>query len=240
MDPHTPHANVWDTGCWSKVQAATFDFMTRHIMARMAAGFSFEGKTVLELGCGTGRLGYLALQRGARRVTLVDSSQKAVELARALFSGVPAAAYEIRAADILAAADIPPHDMVFSSGVIEHFRADERRAVIEKHLALAGQDCLIVHPTDTLYNRLFSVFPPAVKRYGFQLPFSDEEMDRYLRQAAGGCTWRHERFYFFYTVPGLHNCRINQWLDRTALGTRWGKLTLTHVKRGAPAGPAAA
>jgi len=81
--------NVWDSGRWSRVTEVTIDFMTRYIIEHMLERVSFSGKTMIELGAGTGRLSYLALRYGAKKVTLIDSSRKAIELSKCLFEKEP-------------------------------------------------------------------------------------------------------------------------------------------------------
>jgi SAM-dependent methyltransferase len=225
--------NVWDSGRWAGVREVTIDFMTRYIFEEIVRRFPPAGQEILELGCGTGRLGWLLLKGGAAHVTLVDSSRRAVELARTLFGREDPSRYAIVEADVESAGTGRRYDLVFSSGLIEHFRGDGRRRVIRQHLARARRACIMVHPSDTLYAALFNRFPPAVRRYGFQRSFSLAEIDGHLASLGGVASWHHARFHFFYTVPLLHNREgLNRAADRV-LGR--GGLTLTHVlMKGAP------
>jgi len=222
--------NVWDEGRWADVTEVTIDFMTRYIIEQILNVVSPKGKTVLELGSGTGRLSYLLLRHGAKKVTLLDSSKKALELTRGLFRDVPSEQWETVEAEILEFNPGKKYDIVFSSGVVEHFMTPETRAAsIHKHLDL-GRECVILHPTDTIYNRLFCKFPPAVKLYGFEVPFSDEEMESYIAQRPEFSKPEHRRFHYFYCVP-LHNfSAANRFIDHTVLGRRSG-LTLTFTFR---------
>src|SRR3989344_3796063 len=52
-----------------------------------------EGKTIADLGCGTGVLGVGALLMGARQVWLVDSDEKALETAKNNLSKVKSEGY---------------------------------------------------------------------------------------------------------------------------------------------------
>jgi predicted RNA methylase len=76
-----------------------------------------EGRTVLELGSGTGKLSIELLRRGAAAVTGVDLSPRSVELSasRAADAGfADRARFEVGDA---AAASVRPHDMVVSDKV---------------------------------------------------------------------------------------------------------------------------
>jgi cyclopropane fatty-acyl-phospholipid synthase-like methyltransferase len=223
--------NVWDTGKWATVDEVSYDFMTRYIFEKMSSRFSFQKKRILELGCGTGRLSYLALRDGAASVTLVDSSIKAVALARGLFVKESPDSCNVIHSDIYEFATNERYDLVFSSGLIEHFRNDDRYRIVKKHTDLSLADCIIIHPTDTVYSAIFHKLPPAIKLYGFQQSFSDEEMSRYLKRIVRVKNFENIRFHPFYTVPLLHNFEaVNRFLDRLSYGKVFGGLTLTHVK----------
>lgn len=220
-------ANVWDTGRWALEDVARVDFMTEYCFRTLAKHVDVAGKSILELGAGTGRLSYLCLHHGAASATLVDSSRRAVELARGLFHGDPRA--RIVEADLLSYTPDAPHDIVLSSGLIEHFRGPERAEVIRRHVAAARECAAILHPADSLYFRLFAALPLAKKWYGYQEAFSLAEL-RAAAAAAGARLAVHERFYLFMTIPLLHNARINAKPWAEALARRWGFFELSVLR----------
>lgn len=223
--------NVWDAGRWAKEEKVTLDFMTRYIMEQLSTVVSFDNKSVLELGAGTGRLSYLILKAGARKVTLVDSSKKAIQLATSLFSNENRHKYEIIESDILNFSPRESFDIVFSSGVIEHFKNEQRLEIIFKHWELTREHCLLVHPTNTLYAAVFNRFPLAVKLYGYQKSFSPAELDGYLSRLQCVKAAHHRRFHACYTVPVLHNNAIlNRLLDKS-WGKKYGGLTLSYLSK---------
>jgi len=223
-------ANVWDQGRWLKENHVCIDFMTRYILKHMLSFVDIKGKTTIELGCGTGRLSYLLLEQGAAHVTLVDSSRKALELSAGLFSHVDPERYTILDADILNLDRNTQYDLTFSSGVIEHFKHEDRFEIIKAHVDASRSHCLIGHPTATLYNKLFCIFPPAIKLYGFQKPFSFAEIDEYINRIERVASFEHRRFHPCYTMPGLHNFRLlNELLD-SASGYRVGGQAMTHIQ----------
>lgn len=223
--------NVWDEGRWKGVANVSVDFTTEYILERMVSCVSPERKTVVELGAGTGRLSYMLRKHGAAKVTLVDNSRRALELSRRLFEGEPAGTYEIIDADALGYSSPQRYDLVFSSGLIEHFEDGQRFEIIKRHVDLTAQDCIIVHPSNRLYNRVFDRTPMAIRLYGFALTYAEEEINSYLARLDRVRRVSHERFHFFYTVPLLHN---RPWLarscERTFLGNAWGGLVLTHIR----------
>jgi cyclopropane fatty-acyl-phospholipid synthase-like methyltransferase len=225
-----PRENIWDKGRWKGVTEVTLDFMTRYIFEHMLVCVDPKGKRVLELGAGTGRLSYLFLQAGARKVTMLDSSEKALALAKGLFKNTAPDRYDIVFSDVFDYASDESFDIVFSSGLIEHFQGDNRRRILEAHLASCARDCLILHPSNRLYNRIFDRTRMARRRYGVAQTYPDAELAAYFADMPRVEQIRHQRFHFFYTVPLFHNLEtINRWCGKTFLGKDWGGLCLTHI-----------
>lgn len=226
-----PEKNIWDEGKWAEVNEVNFDFMTLYIFEKMAAAASFYKKRVLELGCGTGRLSYLALKNGAAHVTLVDSSFKATALAQSLFAAEDPQQFAIIQSDIFEYGTNDRYDLVFSSGLIEHFQGTDRARIVKKHLDMSSAGCLIIHPSDTLYASVFNRLPQAIKLYGFQQSFSENEISSYLMADSRVENFANMRFHPFYTVPVLHNFEtLNRTIDRVGGGKSMGGLTLTSIK----------
>jgi cyclopropane fatty-acyl-phospholipid synthase-like methyltransferase len=85
---------------------------------------SFEGKTFLDIGCGSGLFSLCAFRLKAERVISVDINPESVACARQLWEseGKPDN-WEVREASILdldSMADIPKCDIVYSWGVLHH------------------------------------------------------------------------------------------------------------------------
>lgn len=223
--------NIWDEGRWAGVDHVEIDFMTRYIIERITARVDLAGKRLLELGSGTGRLSYLLLRAGAASTTLVDNSRKALELSRALFRDEAPECYAIEDADVFEFAPDGPYDLVFSSGLIEHFDGEARQRIVDIHLQHAARDVLILHPSNRLYNRIFDRTPMAQRRYGFARTFSEAELTERIHKTRPGATIHHERFHLAYTVPVLHNLEpINRAVSGTAIERAWGGLCLTHAR----------
>jgi 2-polyprenyl-3-methyl-5-hydroxy-6-metoxy-1,4-benzoquinol methylase len=226
-----PTASVWDQGRWAHQLEVTLDFMTHYIMEHVFAVVSPKGKTILELGSGTGRLSYLMLQAGARKVTMVDSSQKAVWLSRSLFADVDPAYYHIVPLDIFEYTPDERFEIVISSGLIEHFQGPMRAAILKAHVDHAQAECVLVYPSHRLYNRMFDRTPMARRLYGFAQTYPEDELDGYLRSLARVRTVRSKRFHIFYTIPVLHNNeRLNRLFSDTFLERSGGGLSITYVQ----------
>ena len=89
------------------------------------------GPAILEAGCGTGRIS-LRLARSGAQVTCLDATEEALELARAAFGEVPATFLK---ASIFEIPEMEPQDLIWSSGVLEHFHPEEQRTAIAQFVA---------------------------------------------------------------------------------------------------------
>ncbi len=88
------------------------------LMLEALAGAGLEGSSVLDLGCGQGPFSLAVLEHGAERVTGIDLSPMAIEVARARAA---AAGLGDRARFLVgdaAAEDVPAHDVVVLNRVI--------------------------------------------------------------------------------------------------------------------------
>lgn len=82
-----------------------------------------DGKTVLDVGCASGRFAFQLLEAGAARIIGLDISADAIEIAnrQASISGL-AGKSEFRVADLIHPKDpLPAVDIVTALGVIEYF-----------------------------------------------------------------------------------------------------------------------
>lgn len=188
---------VWDR-TWSSRERVIFDLNTRAIFENIAKEISFEGRTVLELGCGSGRLSYLAYQAGAKELTLADFSEEALRIAKTLFSGVDKVTFI--QANLLNLNLPQKYDIVFSSGVVEHFKDEELPLAIEAHAKHSRQYVAIVVPADTVFNKRRSVSPKNIQLYGYWKPLSLSRMGEVFKN--GGIQIKeNKKFHVMYGVP---------------------------------------
>lgn len=190
---------VWDRS-WSGRSRIAFDLNTRMIFENVAKEISFEAKKVLELGCGSGRLSYLAYQAGAEELTLVDFSDAALTTARNLFNEVNSVTFV--KANLLALDLVEKYDVAFSSGVVEHFKDEELMLAVKAHANYSRNYVAIVVPSDTAFNNRRAASAKNIKLYGYQKPISPEQM-RGIFEEVGITVQVIKRFHFMYGVPIL-------------------------------------
>lgn len=159
------------------------------IVERLERAFgSIRGITTVELGSGRGDLSALLAERGAT-VTLVDSCETALNQARVRFDRLGLTATYQRA-DFLDAAfpDGRQYDLSLSSGVIEHFKNDDRTRTVRSHfdvLAPGGMTVISVPHAHCPPYRLWKLYLELRGwwPYGMEIPYTKRELARRTRDA---------------------------------------------------------
>ena len=110
----------------------------------------WEGKDVLEAGCGIGMDGMQFIRAGAR-YTGMDFSPTALEIARHRFDTAGVSASLVRGSIAEMPFDAGSFDLVYSNGVIHHL-PETRRVVGEMHRVLrpGGQATVMIYHRDSL------------------------------------------------------------------------------------------
>jgi len=147
---------------------------------------SVQGLRTIELGSGRGDLSLLLAQAGAR-VTLLDASERALDQARVRFDRLEANAEFVRA-DMLEGGEVARgrFDVSLSSGVIEHFRGQDRNGVLRRHLDVLKPGGLAIVSVPHAHCPPYRLWKFYLERrgwwpYGMEIPYSRREMLRRSR-----------------------------------------------------------
>jgi len=138
-----------------------FTFVFSRMLRSLLEGMDLGGKSVLELGAGTGFLTRWMMHEGGASGVLVDSSADA----RRAYDQLPEeskARIEYVMADLFAYTTDRRFDIACSNGVIEHFtdKTEVLRAH-RRHLADGGSILLLV-PMDTPLTRIYYELHPEL------------------------------------------------------------------------------
>ena len=135
-----------------------YRFDKLHYLPRLVDFNGFRGRELLEVGCGIGT-DLLRFARGGARVTGVDLSQTAIDLARRNFElhGVTAVDLRVANGEALPFADAS-YDVVYGHGVIQ-YTANPERLIAECHRVLrpGGQGIFMVYNRVSWLNALSKV-----------------------------------------------------------------------------------
>ncbi len=142
----------------------------------------------------------MALEAGAVSATLVDSSPKALSMARQLFG--EAVEVEFIEADFRELRLEKKYDIVFSSGVLEHFSSAERPEIVNLHRRFSRRTVMILVPAGPHYNNLRMRLTKTIRLYGWQRPLSRRNM-RQLFLETGIAVRVNRRFHPLYAVPRI-------------------------------------
>lgn len=168
-----------------------------------------NGKSVLDVGCGTGRLARFLARRGAT-VTGIDFSEKAIALARQTATS-PNPAYRVQS--VFDLEDVAAYDLIFSWGcvVMATTRRDELlKALKGLHRSLKpGGQALLLEPVHRgfvhrVLNMDVAEFCDVMREAGFTVRWVRQMHFWPMRFALAFLRWPA-----FVTVPLYH---LGQWL----------------------------
>ncbi|HZN26065.1 MAG TPA: class I SAM-dependent methyltransferase [Burkholderiales bacterium] len=99
-------------------------------LAETMGGIVPAGSRVLEAGCGSGQTSLALARLGRYEINLLDFSEEALQYARRVFerAGIPA---RFEAGDVLRGDGHPEHDLVFNSGVLEHYSFEDQVSFLQ-------------------------------------------------------------------------------------------------------------
>jgi len=136
----------------------------------IAKNYDIKGKTICEIGSGTGlTLAYLK-KMGAGRCVGIDYSDEAVKVAREINP-----ICEFIQGDTFGLNNVSDNsfDLVYSQGFLEHYTKEEQLRAISEQKRISRDCLLIIVPYDIFYFRwLFAIN----RLLGRTTTFSDEEM----------------------------------------------------------------
>ena len=166
--------STWDATTYDRV-ADPQERWAREILERSAIS---DGQTVLDAGCGSGRVTKLLLERGAR-VVAVDGDASMVAKAReTLPDDVP-----VLHQDLLDLELDEPVDVVFSCAVF-HWITDHERLFARLHAALGPGGRLVAQCGG--HGNIANVLSVVGERPGTWLYATAEDTERRLRDAGFG------------------------------------------------------
>lgn len=212
-------------------------------LARLTAAFGrIDGLNTIELGSGRGDLSVLLARRGAN-VTLFDASDRGLDQARRRFDRLDLPA-RFERGDMLGALEAQrgQFDVALSSGVIEHFRGDERTQVIRAHhdvLVPGGMSIISVPNAHCLPYRLWKVYLErrGCWPYGMEIPYTKRELLRRagragFAEADASCMALWQSISAHWGRSVFH--KQVDWDDRRSLWDRsMGLVLLMFARRGA-------
>ncbi len=171
---HTDSFEHWDRGWAFHHAPLRISYIYEQIFEEIIKNLDVKGKSILELGCGSGTISYLARLSGAADITLLDASSEALKIARQHFKSHENVTY-IHSTIEEAQLD-KKFDIVWSSGVVEHFKNEELIRCVSRHKDFSKDKVCIIVPASPHYNDYLAKQQRHIQRWGYERPISKKRM----------------------------------------------------------------
>jgi SAM-dependent methyltransferase len=169
---------------------------------------AFEGKSVLDAGAGTGLLSLELAKRGAN-VTLLDVAPEALAIAGRHFEDQGQTAAFVEGSILNLPFEDASFDLVWNTGVVEHFHSNERRQAIAEMLRVVKPTGVVVTINPSATGKIYRFAKQRAERrgtwdVGFEAPIEtlsgEVDSSRYsLEEVREG--WFMQLAFFKYLVP---------------------------------------
>ena len=167
-----------------------------------------SGKRVLDAGAGTG-LSSLPLAKRGAEVTLLDIAPAALEIARVYYDEQGQKASFVQGSIFEMPFPDDEFDVVWNTGVIEHFNPEQRAAALREMLRTAKPDGIVITLNPSAHASIYSFAKRQAERrgtwdVGFELPIGslrhDIDLSAYeLEEMRAG--WFMQLHFFKYLLP---------------------------------------
>lgn len=148
---------------------------TRYVLAILERHLGdFRDLTVLDAGSGTG-LNSLALAARGAKVTLLDVAQEALDIAKAYYDEQGLEAEYVKGSIFELPFPDESFDVVWNTGVIEHFEPEERRLAVREMLRVVKRSGTVITINPNAGARIYRFAKDWAERHGrwdvgFELP----------------------------------------------------------------------
>ncbi len=163
---------VWSQYWESVEKVDSWDSLSEIILLTLQREFhGIRAHSILEAGCGTGRISHQIALTGAE-VTCLDITHEALELAKATFGEAPGHFVQ---GSILDMPKDRSYDLVWNAGVLEHFKPDDQRKALGEFVSLVpaeGRVIILTPYSGSVLYRLGKFLLEKLGRwpYGVEIP----------------------------------------------------------------------
>ncbi len=142
-----------------------FNYEMNIIMSLLNTSRKINCEKFLDIGCGEGEY-LIALSRCFKSGKGVDSSQKAIELAKRNIKNSKVANVVVEVCDLLNICEHNKYDVIFVGGVLMYISDDDLQIAIDKLKNLLRDDgVIILRESVATYKKFKRKNPPTIYRY---------------------------------------------------------------------------
>lgn len=170
----------------------TFKIREAHL-SKLVQGMNVRGKTILDIGCGSGQLA-LNLARQGAQVTGWDISPAMIAICQKKAKNLGLKAnFEVKD---LVNARIPKVDIIFNIAVIEYY--EDFKPILEKMLAATGKTLVLTDARFIWWRALLRRFLARIKN--FPIYYHDPEKIKMVARANGFRLKKEYNLHSFRTL----------------------------------------
>ena len=151
--------------------------------AKLMLDNNLKVKSCVEFGAGTGQYSLILKKLGLiETATLIDWDKNVLGMAKDLFTAFHEKC-EIIEADLLKFNSGKKYDLCISGGLIEHFKGDEQKRIVDLHKSIARYSILeypFNTPTYWIMRTLMTIKNGFSWPFGYEKPFSREDEEKFF------------------------------------------------------------
>ena len=134
---------IWDKVWLDKNNLIEWDYLSQVVLDVLLEESPEKKQTIIEVGSGSGRISHKLGQLGAK-VTLLDISNQAIQEGKQLFQHTQTPCKLVRGSLFQIPLHESSYDVVWNSGVIEHYLNDELRLSIKEMARVSREKGIVI------------------------------------------------------------------------------------------------
>tara|TARA_B100000315_G_C14582909_1_gene591434 strand:- start:1499 stop:2302 length:804 start_codon:yes stop_codon:yes gene_type:complete len=163
---------TWDKVWEDKNNLIEWDYLSQVVLDVLLEEIPENNQTFIEVGSGSGRISHKLGQLGAK-VTLLDISSQAIQEGKRLFQKTHTSCKLIRGSLFQIPCQESSYDVVWNSGVVEHYLNDELNLALKEMARISREKGMVIVIVPYEGSFLHSIGKAVIEKL-VEYPYGDE------------------------------------------------------------------